>query len=262
MAEDEKGSSSWTRVPCWNGNPADWRTFKREMEWWIASLDSEHCGKFNIAARWALRQTGVVRARCEEFSPAELEGLKEEKVKDPQTEEMVVVQAADPFHGLRKLLKALEESMGKTELDRKGELRSQFYQEIRRQAGERISAFCTRFRTLLSDLKREGIVLPDTELGWFLRHRLALNPIRKQLLETALGGREGYAEVEAEILRLFRDLHAADPLHRRPVEQRAGDRPLLCFNVFCLSLPIASGRRHHQADLHRHQHGDLEDRLQ
>ena len=94
------------------------------MEWWIASLDAEYCGKFSIAARWALRQTGVVRARCEEFSPAELEGLKEEKVRDPQAEEMVVVQAADPFHGLRKLLKALEESMGKTELDRKGELRS------------------------------------------------------------------------------------------------------------------------------------------
>ena len=218
MTEDDKSTSSWYKVPAWNGHPAEWRSFKREMSWWIASLDAESCKKYNVAARWALRQSGVVRARCEEFDPSELEGSKEEKATDPDTGESYTVQEADPFAGLRKLMKALEESMGKTELDRKGELRAQFYQEIKRNPGERISAFCTRFRTLTSELKREGINLPDAELGWFLKDRLGLDALRRQLLDTALGGKETYTEVEAEILRLFRDLHTADPLHRR-VEQ-------------------------------------------
>ena len=70
MADEDKGTSSWYRVPVWSGDPSEWRGFKREMEWWIASLDQEHSRKYNIAARWALRQTGVVRARCEEYDPS------------------------------------------------------------------------------------------------------------------------------------------------------------------------------------------------
>ena len=125
--------------------------------------------------------------------------------------------AADPFAGLKKLMKALETSVGK--MDRRGERRAQFYQDLRRSPGEPITAFCTRFRTLASELKREGITLPDGELGWFLKDRMGLDSIRKQLLDTALGAQEGYDLVESEALRLFRDLHTADPLHRRPPDR-------------------------------------------
>ena len=214
MTDEEKGASSWYRVPMWSGDPSEWRGFKREMEWWIASLDAEHSRKYNIAARWALRQTGVVRARCEEYDPSELVGTAEVIGKDPESGEDVVLQAADPFSGLRKLMRSLEESMGKTELDRKGELRKQFYQNIRRSPGERISAFCTRYRTLTGEMRREGIHLPSAELGWFLKDRLGLDALRLQLLETALVGREDYDHVEGEVLRLFRDLHVSDPLNR------------------------------------------------
>ena len=220
MAEDEKGTSSWYKVPTWSGNPSEWRAFRKEMNWWIASLDVEASRKYNVAARWALRQYGVVRARCEEFEPDDLLGIKEEKIKDPDSGEEVILVEADPFAGLRKLMKALEESVGKTQLDRKGELRAQFYQELRRNAGERISAYCSRFRTLAAELKREGIDLPPGELGWFLKDRMGLDPIRKQLLDTALGGSENYEQVESEALRLFRELHTSDPLYRRPAEQR------------------------------------------
>lgn len=105
--------------------------------------------------------------------------------------------------------------MGRIELVRKGELRKQFYQEIRRNPGERISAFCTRYRTLTAEMKREGINLPSGELGWFLRDRMGLDAIRSQLLETALAGRDGYDDVESEALRLFRHIHTADPLHKK-----------------------------------------------
>jgi hypothetical protein len=220
MAEEEKGTSSWYKVPTWSGNPAEWRSFKKEMSWWMASLDVESCRKYNVAARWALRQFGVVRARCEEFEPDELLVSQAITMPDPATGDETVVTPADPFACLKKLMKALEESVGKTELDRRGELRAQFYQDMRRAPGERISAFCTRFRTLASELKREGIDLPKSELGWFLKDRMGLDAIRRQLLETALGGREEYDAVEGEALRLFRDLHAADPLQKRAFEQK------------------------------------------
>ena len=80
-----------------------------------------------------------VPARCEEFDPSDLAGTAEVRRADPDT------GAEDPFAGLRKLMKALEDSMGRTEMDRKAELRKQFYQHIRRAAGERISTFCTRY---------------------------------------------------------------------------------------------------------------------
>ncbi|CAK9111469.1 unnamed protein product [Durusdinium trenchii] len=217
---EESGTSSWYRVPTWSGNPAEWRQFRREMNWWMASLDEESCKKFNVAARWALRQYGVVRARCEEFDPQDLEGTREEAMTDPDTGDKVIRVAADPFAGIKKLMTALEATVGKTALDRKGELRSLYYQEIKRSPGERISAFCTRFRTLAAELKREGIVMPEEELGWMLKERLGLDAIRKQLLETALAGREDYDVVESECLRLFRDLHSSDPLNKsRPFDK-------------------------------------------
>ena len=58
---------------------------------------------------------------------------------------------------------------------------------------------------------------PDGELGWFLREKLGLDPLRKQLLDTALANREDYNDIESESLRLFKDLHDSDPLIRRAV---------------------------------------------
>ena len=212
----------------------------------MASLDPEQCKKFNIAAKWALRQHGVVRARCEEFDPSDLEGVKEESMEDPDTGEKIVRVEANPFAGLEKLMGALEATVGKSALDRKGELRAQYYQEIKRNPGERISAFCTRYRTLAAELKREGIHLHEEELGWMLKERLGLDPIRKQLLETALAGKEAYDLVETECLRLFRDLHTADPLQVStagessfaPALPAVSNRP--CFLISILKHPVSS----------------------
>jgi len=72
MGDDEKGqTSAWYKVPTWDGSPATWRGFRREMSWWISSLNIEDTKKYNLAARWLLRQTGSVRARGEEFLPEE-----------------------------------------------------------------------------------------------------------------------------------------------------------------------------------------------
>lgn len=172
MAEEEKGTSAWHRVPTWDGSPATWRAFKREMAWWTSSLNLEDTKKYNLAARWLLRQTGAVRARGEEFEPHELEYRKEVSTIDSMTNEKVITVTEDPLAGLNKLLKALESLCGKTELDRKGELRGHFYLELKRRPCERLSEFCTRFRTLVAEMKQEGILLPDGELGWFLNSEI------------------------------------------------------------------------------------------
>ena len=127
----------------------------------------------------------------------------------------VTLEEEDLLYGINKLMRAFEEMNGKSALDKRGELRNQFYLELARKPGERISEFCTRFRVMVGELKAEGVVLPSAELGWFLRTKLGLDPLREQLLETALAGKEEYEVIEREILRLFKDLHSADPLYRR-----------------------------------------------
>ena len=230
MGDDEKGqTSAWYKVPTWDGSPATWRSFRREMAWWTSSLNIEDTKKFNLAARWLLRQSGSVRARGEEFLPEDLEYKKAVTAQDPDSGETYVIEDEDPLYGLNKLLKALESLNGKTELDRKGELRGTFYLELKRRPGERLAEFCTRFRTTVAEMKQEGIHLPAGELGWFLKSKLGLDPIRQQLLETALQGKESYDHVELEVLRLFKDLHTSDPLQRRV---DTGSRPPLMQRMF------------------------------
>lgn len=238
QAED-KGSSAWYRVPTWDGSPLTWRAFKREMSWWVSSLDLESTKRYNLAARWLLRQSGIVRTRGEEFSPSDLEYKPAVEGIDPDTNEVIEITPADYLFGLNKLLDALEGINGLTPLDKRGELRTQFYTELRRRPGERLSEFCTRFRTTIADLRAEGVVLPTTEVGWFFRDKLGLDPLRKQLLDTALHGREEYEIIESEALRLFKDLHVADPLYRN----RTPDRKLTVRRMFQTmgNAPSSSG---------------------
>lgn len=206
------------------------------MKWLVASLDLPSTARYNLAARWLLRQTGIVRQRGEEFDPKELEYQPAETIEDPDTGETLELTPADYLCGLNKLLSALESINGQTVLDKRGELRQQFYNERQRKPGERVSEFCTRFRTLTADLQAEGVVLPATELGWFMRNKLGLDPLRKQLLDTALNGREEYAVIEGEVLRLFKELHLSDPLYRK----LGHDRPKLSIRRMFQS-PSSSG---------------------
>ena len=156
-----------------------------------------------------------IRQRGEEFEPEELAYKPAVFGTDPSDDSEVLLEEEDLLFGIKKLMRAFEEMNGKSALDKRGELRNQFYLELARRPGERISEFCTRFRVMVGELKAEGVQLPSTELGWFLRTKLGLDPLREQLLETALAGKEEYDTIEREVLRLFKDLHAADPLHRR-----------------------------------------------
>ena len=122
----------------------------------------------------------------------------------------------DPSSGIMKLLNALETINGHTQLDKRGELRGHFYQSLQRKPLQRVSEFCSRFRTAVAELKMEGVDIPAPEFGWFLKETVGLDPLRKQLqlLETTLSGSEDYGQIESEILRLFKDIHTADLLYK------------------------------------------------
>lgn len=213
--EKDANGGAWSRVPTWDGSPQTWRPFRREMAWWLAGLDVQSTKKYNLAARWLLRQSGVVRQRGEEFDPSELEYKRAVMMPNPATGDDEEVEAEDPLSRINKLLDALEAMTGRTSLDKRGDLRNVFYLELKRKSGERIAEFATRFRVLVSELKSEGVVIDEGELGWWFKRKLGLDALRSQLLETALGGAEDYPTIEREVLRLFKDLHVADPLYRR-----------------------------------------------
>ena len=217
MADDDKGYGPWSKVPVWDGSPISWRRFKRDVTWWLSSIDLSKTTGYNLAARFLLRQEGIARQRGEEFSPGDLTYVPAATLTDPDTGEEIPDPDSSPDYlaGINRLMKAWEEMNGRTTLDKRGELRQAFYLDLARKPAERVSEFCTRFRSLVADLKGEGVVIGDGELGWWLRQKLGLDPLRRQLLDTALQGSEDYATIEAEILRLFRDLHENDPLYRK-----------------------------------------------
>ena len=132
-----------------------------------------------------LRQTGIVRQHGEEFSPEDLQYRPAQTITDPDSGEVFEIEKEDCLFGLKKLMQALEGINGMTALDKNGELRSQY---SIRKPGERVSEFSTGFRTVVADLRSEQVQLRSSEVGWFYKEKLGLDPLRKQLLETALQG--------------------------------------------------------------------------
>ena len=86
-------------------------------------------------------------------------------------------------------MKALETLNGQSVLDRRGELRTQFYLQLARKPAERVADFSSRFRTAVADLKGEGVRLPDPEVGWFFKEKLGLDAPRRQLFGDGASGR-------------------------------------------------------------------------
>ena len=165
---DEKCSGAWAKVPVWDGSPATWRSFKREVAWWVSSLDIQSTKEFNLAARFLLRQTGIVRQRGEEFTPEQLEYKQAVMITDPETGEQFETEPEDCLAGLNKLMKVFEEINGLTSLDKEGELRALLYLGSHRKAGERVTEYCTRFCTMVGDLRAErGETFLQKSLGGF-----------------------------------------------------------------------------------------------
>ena len=73
-----------------------------------------------------------------------------------------------------------------------------------------------------------------------MKSKLGLDPLRQQLLETALAGKEDYDVWESEVLRLFKDLHTSDPLMRKPMNEQ---RPPLLQRFLAQAGSTSTGSR-------------------
>ena len=158
MADDEKkeerGFDSY--IPVWDGRSDSLRDFKRSVTWWLSSIDLKKTTDFNLAARFAMRQKGSARLRALEFDPKDLEYKPAKKELNVETgmEEDIPAQYD---YGIQRILSSWEEMVGRTALDRKGELRERFYMTLKRGPSESIPNFAMRFRTLVGEMKAEGV---------------------------------------------------------------------------------------------------------
>lgn len=227
-------------IPVWDGRADSLREFKKTVTWWLCSINLEKTKEFNLAARFAMKQKGSAKLRALEFEPSELEYTPAEEAEDPDSHEMIVITPAIYDTGIKKILAAWDDMVGRTVTDRKGELRERFYLSMKRNGGEFVVAFALRYRTLVAEMKSEGITIDDSEVAWFYKQKLVLTEMQRQMLETSLGANtESYVECEKESVRLFKRIHqsgAPQPggHHRKPMSLGA-------FSKFRGRGPLSSG---------------------
>ena len=136
------------RIPTWDGQGSTWHRFRKDFDWWEAGEDFSKFDSVNLGARFVKRQRGIVKSRCEEFSPADVNGKAavkyeelhsaEEADYDPEQVGVVVV-AAEPLHGIKTLLlPALEKLVGIEIEAEKAELRDIWHKSLIRHHGESV----------------------------------------------------------------------------------------------------------------------------
>ena len=101
-----------------------------------------------------MKQKGSARLRALELKLEDPQFTPEESIEDPDTHEKVVPTQANNTVGDWKLVGAWEQMVGRTETDKKGELRDKFYLSMKRSFGESFVQFSLRYRT--SSQKRLG----------------------------------------------------------------------------------------------------------
>ena len=202
MDDAHRDEGALSRIPVWDGDPTRWEVFRKDVEWWLAGEDLNRTMSYNLAARFVQRQKGTARSRAREFTPVQLQAAQEVKDADGN-----VTTPANPRAGIDLLMAAFAEMIGKTTQARKLELRDQFHKKLYRLDGERIIDFASRYRTLVAQMRAEGIALDDDELSYQFREKLNLSAERLELLETAVGDAPTYQRVETEAVRLFGRVH-------------------------------------------------------
>ena len=213
--EDERGFDSY--LPIWDGRADSLRDFKKTVTWWLHSIDLPKTTGFNLAARFAMRQRGSAKLRALEFDPEDLKYTPAVQVEDPEGGEMVTLSEAVYDAGIQKILAAWDDMVGRSQTDRKGELRERFCVTLKRGHSESIPNFSMRYRTLVSEMKAEGISIDPAEQAWFFKQKLGISELQKQMLETTLGGdTEDYAACERESVRLFKRIHLSGLPGRGP----------------------------------------------
>ena len=211
VPEYDQSLAFLSRIPQWDGNPSTFRTFKRDVTWWLESEDLTKTLNYNLAARFAQRQRGAVRRVAMEMDPVTLRA--DPGAFDQNGNEL---RPPAPDLGIRMLMVAFEEMTGLDPPTRKGELMEKWHMFFYRRPGERVIDYCTRGRELISELKTEGIKVSEEEAGWMLQTRAGLSENRLELLQTATEGDYTFFEVQKHMIRLFKRVHEFEKRNLAP----------------------------------------------
>ena len=102
------GGGDFSFVPSWNGNPAEWITYRDEVRIW--KLGCDWTVKYCIAARLVQRLSGSARRAALELPDGDLKGTE-----------------ANPQKGVDAVLAKLAQTLGGETEVRKGESLKQFF---------------------------------------------------------------------------------------------------------------------------------------
>ena len=222
---DNNRDAAEARIPSWNGDPATFLKFETAVVWWFEGEDLGYYTRIgvNLAARFVRKQSGLARAKAEEYLPSQLRGTpavlythQSARADFPDAEEEDIVAMvgtvqveADPTAGIRLLLDCYRQSIGRDPPHRRQELRDEYYRGCVRKRNEPVINFLSAHRALLSKMKLEGIAIDEEQVVYYLRSKLALSETQLQLLDIACGPEPTLAEIEAQVTRLFKRIHTS-----------------------------------------------------
>ena len=203
--------SGFDAIPVWDGRGDTLRDFKKQITWWLSSIDLKKTTAFNLAARFSLRQRGAAKLRALEFTPDELGWIPTPRRRS--------CCGAGYDARIQKILNAWDDMIGRSVTDRKGELREKYYLRMKRGHTEGVVGFSLCFRTLIAECGVRGSLsmMPrrpgSSSRSWGLRRFSAkcLRPLWAPWLRTML------PTCEKEVIRLFKQIRlVAPPQARKP----------------------------------------------
>ena len=169
MSEREHGKYD---PPSWDGNPTSWRHYQDEVRIWTLGQDLDV--KYCLAARLIRNLTGPARRAALTIAEADLLAIDSNKKI-----------------GIQNVMAKLKETFGDDSVVRKGESIEEFFGKVadsryRRQAGERLVDWITRWDEGVHKLEEDGIKLLSVKeiAGWFFLKMSALSPQRTELVLT------------------------------------------------------------------------------
>jgi len=200
----------YSRIPSWDGNPATFRKYERDVELFIEGENLDV--PFSVAARMVQKLSGTAKVVAELIPLAELRARAAVPATvDGDGAETVPAVLADPRRGIDRLLEDLRNLPGVSEVQRHGDTRAWFYNKLQRHKGEAIWAWCARFRKAIQQCRDEGVDFSNQDdLGWWFRTKTNLGPERMERLLHALAGDESFGNTQTHLMRMFPNLHSQE----------------------------------------------------
>ena len=160
MADEGQATSSWSRIPTWDGTPSQWKAYKRAVELWIEgeNLDVH----YSLAARLVTRLTGTARMAADLIPLDRLRAIRGVQ-GNPRATPPVQEVPGEPRKGLDHLMAELEKLPGISKTARKGGTMSWFYRSLSRRDNEAMFQWIVRYRDAIRRASEDGCDMSNME---------------------------------------------------------------------------------------------------